>query len=241
MIKISAVSLLAFALFFTGCNFPLASPPTEPAIPTSLVIVPATPKITPSSTATIELTATPYDPLLATVNVDSLIVRTGPSKVFPVLHTYKENTMLVILGQAPGSGEWVLVQTPDHLAAWAMVEYIRIQGNLNSVPFVEPTDAYKIIGKILDENGDPVSGIGLAIYQGSGTSKQRADFSSDENGVFIGYLPYTATGSWTVGFVSIHCQASNIVDKDCNSSGSVHPETRTLTLPQINPLSFTWK
>jgi len=90
-------------------------------------------------------------------------VRTGPGTVFPVLRQYPENTILTVLGQAPGKGEWVLVQTPDNLSAWAMVEFINIQGDLSKVPFSELTNAYKVTGKVLDIKGNPGGGIGFAI------------------------------------------------------------------------------
>ncbi len=157
------------------------------------------------------------------------------------MHVYPENTILIVLGQAPGSGEWVLVQTPDHLSAWAMVEFIDIQGDLSKVPYIEPTDASKITGKVVDTNGNPVSGIGFAISQGSGTDELRTDVETDRNGIFTGYLPNTMTGTWFVGFVSIFCQTSNIVDANCKYSGTIQPDYQSLVLPQTSPLSFIWK
>jgi hypothetical protein len=234
-----------FALFLTSCAFPLFPQPTELVIPTSMVIVPATLGSTSTSTieptATIAPTSTPYRPIFARVAVQTLVVRKGPSKVFSILHAYSENAILIVYGQAPGNGEWVLVETPDHLSAWAMVEFIEVQGDLKSVPYIEPVDAYKITGKVLDMSGNPVWGVGFAITQGSGVDEKRTDVQTDKNGVFTGYLPRTASGTWYVGYVSVNAKNNLLVDAFGNIKGSVVPAFQPLTLPQTNVSNFAWK
>jgi hypothetical protein len=234
-----ALIFILLAVLLGGCEFPLFSQPTEIVIPTSMVIVPVT--LEPTSSPTVAPTATPYRPINAVVHVLVFNVRTGPSTVFPVLRQYPENAVLTVLGQAPGKGEWVLVQTSDHLSAWAMVEFINIQGDLNTVPFIEPTDAYKITGRVLDTDGNPVSGIGFAISQGTGADELRTDVETDKNGIFTGYIPNTATGTWLVGYISINCQTSNVVDANCHYSGTIQPDYQSLVLPQVSSLNFAWE
>jgi len=230
---------MLMTMLLAGCAFPLFSQPTESVIPTSMVIIPVT--LEPILNPTIAPTVTPYQPINAVVQVLVFNVRTGPSTVFPVLHQYPENTDLTVLGQAPGMGEWVLVQTPDHLSAWAMVEFIGIQGDLSAVPFIEPTDAYKITGRVLDTQGDPVRGIGFALSQGTGADELRTDVETDKNGIFTGYIPKTATGTWYVSYISINCQTSNVVDANCHYSGTIQPDYQALKLPPVSSLNFNWK
>jgi hypothetical protein len=237
--KNSPYFLIIGAMFLAGCAFPLFSQPTELVIPTSMVIIPAT--LEPTFTQTVAPTATPYQPINAVVSVENFIVRTGPGKVFSVLHVYPENTILIVLGQAPGSGEWVLVQTPDHLSAWAMVEFIDIQGDLSKVPYIEPIDAYQISGKVVDTIGNPVWGVYFAISQGSGADEQRTEAETDKNGVFMGYLPTSATGTWFVGFVSVNPKNNILVDANGKIAGTIEPDYRSLLLPQTPLLNFTWK
>ena len=248
-IKVNRIRiLLVFVLCFAaGCTFPFFSQPTAVVLPTSLLIVPAT--LEPTSTLSPEIkaiqtpapTVTPYRPISAVVGIKTFIVRTGPSQIFPILRTFPFNTVFSVLGQAPGNGEWVLVQTQDHLSAWAMVKYLEIQDSLNSVPFVEPWDVYKITGRVIDENGDPVQGIIFAILQGSGEDELRTEAETDTNGVFISYFPLTASGTWNVSWVSVSCQRAKVVDVNCHYSGGVQPYNQFITLPLSSPLIFTWK
>ena len=122
-----------------------------------------------------------------------------------------------------------------------MVEFINIQGDLSKVPFIEPTNAYKVTGKVLDIKGNPGGGIGFAITQGSGANQIRTDVETNINGDFTGYFPKTVTGIWIVGFVSISCQDSNVVDANCKYSGTIQPDYQSLILPQTSPLIFTWE
>jgi hypothetical protein len=236
---------ILLGILLVGCVFPLYSQPTESVILTNMVIVPAT--LSPTLTSTIaptttpRPTATPYRPIFATVAVQTLVVRKGPGKVFPILHAYSQNAILIILGQAPGIGQWVLVETPDHLAAWAMVEFIDVQGDLSLVPTIEPVDAYKITGKVADVNGNPVWGVGFAIYQGSGANEQRTDVETDQNGIFTGYLPLSASGTWFAGYISVNAKNHLLVDTNLAIKGTVVPSFQPLTLPQTYSLNFTWK
>jgi hypothetical protein len=233
------LTLLLTGILLSGCAFPLFSQPTAIVIPTSMIIVPAT--LEPTASPTVIPTPTPYHPINAVVGVNIFIVRTGPGKVFPVLRTYPENTILTVLGQAPGNGEWVLVQTPDHLSAWAMVEYIDIQGDLRTIPYIEPPDVYKVSGRVLDAENQPIRGIIFAIWQGTGENEVRTEAETDANGIFMGYLPTTVAGTWNVSWVSLSCQRASIVDAECHYSGSVQPNHQFITLPLASSLNFTWK
>jgi hypothetical protein len=239
--KIQSISviLILMAILLAGCTFPFFLQPTEIVIPTSMVIVPAT--LEPTASPTVIPTVMPYHPINAVVSVTTFIVRTGPGRVFPILRTYPENTILTVLGQAPGNGEWVLVQTPDHLSAWAMVEFIDIQGDLKTIPFIEPPDVYKVSGRVLDEEGKPVKGIIFAILQGSGEKEVRTEAETDANGIITGYLPMTVTGTWSVSWVSLSCQRASIVDANCHYSGGIQPSYQFIVLPLTSPLSFSWK
>jgi hypothetical protein len=238
-LKNSSFTLLLLAFLLAGCDFPLFSQPTAIIIPTSMLIVPAT--LEPTASPTSVPTPTPYHPINAVVSVNTLIVRTGPGRVFPILQTYPENTILTVLGQAPGNGEWVLVQTPDHLSAWVMVEFIDIQGEIKTVPYIEPTDVYKVSGRVSDVENKPVKGIIFTILQGSGENEVPTEAETDANGVFTGYLPTTVTGTWSVSWVSISCQRASIVDANCHYSGGIQPSYQFIILPLASPLSFTWK
>ena len=112
------------------------------------------------------------------------------------------------------------------------------------VAIVEPEDVNRVRGRVLDENGQPVSGIGYAIEQQNASNTLQTDAVTGADGMFYAYLPQSYSGVWTVSHVSVSC-TSNTMDADCNClnnlCGTSYPLSATITLPVNEPLIFTWK
>ena len=111
-------------------------------------------------------------------------------------------------------------------------------------PIIEPQDVQLVSGRVTDESGHPISGIGFAITPDAAVDSPRTDAVTDETGAFYAYLPQSANGMWYVGYTSIAC-ASNLMDADCNClsgmCGKPQPVSMPVTLPVDGVLTFIWK
>jgi hypothetical protein len=88
---------------------------------------------------------------------------------------------------------------------------------------------------VLDQNGNPVNAINVAVYQGTGASERRTDANTDSSGEFYAYLPEEIKARWQVEVVGVGC-SSSIVDTECNYEGRFEPAVVTIELPQIGEL-----
>jgi hypothetical protein len=111
-------------------------------------------------------------------------------------------------------------------------------------PFVEPQDSQLLIGRVLDPNGSPISGINFAIEQKTSSKSLRTDAATDTDGYFYVYLPKHLSGVWTVSYISTLC-TSNTMDANCQCNGGVcgqpQPASTNATLPTSSQLNFVWK
>ncbi len=238
---------LLFLLALTGCSViaqfqstPTPAPTETPTLtPTSAFT--ATPS--PEPTATLTPTATPFVPFQASVWADNVNVRQNPGYLFKVLGVVPKDTAFTVLGKSPG-GEWIQVRTQNDTLGWVFAKLMQADLDLQLAPVVEPKDVLTITGKVQDQQGEPVSGIGFAIVQGVGDNAPRTDAATNEFGMFYAFLPSASSGSWYVSYTSIAC-TSNKMDADCNCIGGVcgspEPLTKLVTLPQDEMLVYLWK
>lgn len=235
---------LCWASVLVGCTpiLPISrSPVTPPAstftpIPTFTPTVSVTP---PPTMAAISTQPGPAATFYGAVSVDGANLRTGPGTVFPVRRLLAKGTQVLVLGVAPG-GEWLFIQTDENARGWLLHWLVEGGGN---PPAIQPENAQVIQGRVVDRSGQPVSGIGFAVTQGSGPSAPRTDASSDVAGRFYAFLPRTASGQWLVTYVSVAC-TSNTMDAKCNCIGACgrpDPESATIMLPFDGMLEFAWK
>ena len=215
----------------------LTAYPTLP-IPTSISTSTATSVPTDASPPVV----TASGPVTISTVVQNVNLRTGPGALFTVSRVMPQGTRLQVLGLAPG-GEWVSVLNDEGIHGWVGIHVVE-EFPVDGFPTVEPTDVKRITGRVLDENGGPVSGIGFAIQQQTAAKSLRTDAVTDAAGAFYAYLPQHLSGIWTVSLVSVAC-TSNTMDSDCNClngiCGTSYPESATVSLPVTEPLTFTWK
>lgn len=181
-------------------------------------------------------------PLYVTTSVQNVNLRTLPGTLFPVSRVMPQGTRVQVFGLSPG-GEWVYVLNDEGINGWVGIQVVN-EFSVQQVPSVEPGDVQRIIGRVLDENGLPVSGIGFAIVQQTASKTLRTDSKTDDSGTFYAFLPQNVAGVWTVSQVSVAC-TSNIMDANCNclsgTCGRSYPESVSISLPVNDPLIFTWK
>jgi hypothetical protein len=115
---------------------------------------------------------------------------------------------------------------------------------LTDAPLIEPGPVQTITGLVVDESGQPVSGIQFAIIKGPGDNPPRTDAITGSDGMFYAYLPYSADGSWDIYYTAIAC-TSNVMDEECNClngiCGQPYPSDLMISLPTYEPLYFRWK
>jgi hypothetical protein len=242
--------LLIFAFVVSACSSMAGADPTL-ALTTDTPVVPATlaPTLTSAPTLapteTVPPSPTPFTPFNATVWVDNVNVRVNPGYLFTATKVIKMGSNVRVMGRCPG-GEWIYVEIPDGTKGWIFAELILTEQNLQALPIVEPQDVKLIKGHVADSQGVPISGIGFGLVQGSVKNVPSNTVSTDANGDFYSFMPSTASGEWFVSYTAIACSSNVWKDDSCTVyndgySGVVEPPTLTVTLPQSEPLMFTWK
>jgi len=161
--------------------------------------------------------------------------------LFKVSRVMAQGTRLQVLALARG-GDWMQVLNDEGIFGWVDVDFVSDMTQF-AVIFIEPENVHIVSGRVLDEAGQPVEGIGFAAYQGTVPTAPREDAVTDSGGFFYAYLPPTSSGVWTVEFVSIACPSA-VLEPPCdcqnNVCGQPYPSTRTITLPFNNLLTYTW-
>ena len=244
------ITVILSILLTSSCTYPLTSTPIvevsepEPVQATStpetvLTAPPATPEVAPIEPAV----ASPYIPFHVVTQVDNLVLRANPGPLFEAKTTLPNASRLLVLGRAPG-GEWLLVQTPLERTGWVFAQFVTSEGDLSLVPFIQPADMQIVRGRVMDENGNPITGIQFAVVQDKAGSPPRNDAITDETGMFYAFMPVNTTGTWAVSFTAITC-TSNVMDKDCKClngvCGGPTPASISVTLPLEQSLEFLWK
>ncbi len=219
----------------------LPPPPTATRTPLPTPTLPPTP--IPSPTPTLAPSPTPFVPFDAAAAVDNVNLRENPGYLFKVLAKVKQGTPLKVTGRSPG-GEWILVQAPNDAQGWVFNQLLEQGKDYGAAPLVQPQNVQLLQGKVVDQQGNPVSGIQFMILQGGGTSPTRNDAMTDADGNFYAFMPPDSAGTWQVAYTAIAC-TSNQMDENCNSkngvSGNVDPLAVTINLPHSDPLVFVWK
>lgn len=245
------LSLVILLSLLASCNFSQTPKPTEEIVEgtpevitaTSTSEMKATPLPTPEPAPVISAYTTPYVPFYVVTQVENLVLRANPGQLFEAKTTLPNASRLLVLGRAPG-GEWLLVQTPLERTGWVFSQYVTSEGDLKLVPFVQPADMQIVRGRVLDEDGKPITGIQFAVVQDKAGSPPRNDAITDETGTFYAFMPVNTTGTWAVSFTAITC-TSNRMDKDCKClngvCGGPNPASISVTLPLEKSLEFVWK
>jgi hypothetical protein len=193
-------------------------------------------------TVTIPAVATDNGSVFVRTVAQNVNLRTNPGTLFPVSRVMPEGTRLQVLGLSPGQ-EWVLVLNEEGINGWVRLPLLE-KFPTGGFPKLEPGNVLKITGRVMDENGLPVSGIGYAIEGQSGSKSLRTDAVTDDKGTFYAYLPQSVAGTWIVSLNSVSC-TSNTMDADCNClnnyCGTSYPLSQSVNPPFNEPLTFIWK
>jgi len=235
--------LTIIALLVTACSKPASEPlPTETAeAPTQSVSFPTLPPETPTAA----VTATPFIAFTVKPSVDNLNLRMNPGYLFDAWGVVHQTDTLTVLGKAPGD-EWIYVETDQGIKGWVFTELLISEVDLKQVPVQTPTEVVVIRGKVLDLNGIPIKGVGFEVKQGAEAESPNNPVVTDANGEFFAFLPADASGIWSVNQNAIACTSNVWLDGACTAykngyTGTVEPQTISVTLPQTGSLSFTWK
>jgi uncharacterized protein YraI len=243
--KLPILFILVFLLLVTtACR--LISPTstaTAPAESTSLpaITVPPTeaatqaalPTPTPRPTA-IPATVTPFAPIRGTIGADNFKLRSGPGFYFDTIALYKENSIVEVYGQTPGSG-WYYVVASDHLAGWMKSEYLTLAGDAEELPFMSDNNASLISGHVRNNQGQGLSGISVVLFSAEDQNSQDNTLTN-ANGEYFLYLPASLKGNYTIGINGYNCQ-SNAVDSTCNLQYGF-PSAQSISLPYTSGISI---
>jgi len=233
------LSLGALLMLSVGC---LAVPTVEPTLLAENSPTPSTTPIISQVAGEPENTPTPtLDPMkivYAEVTATYINLRDGPGTTFAAITQLEMGTQATVLYRAMGD-EWVFIETPGKQAGWVAIDFIRLIGNMEDLPLKELSNAWLVGGRVVDNTGIPMPGVLVSVHQRISGMDVRTDARTNQNGIFIAYLPDQASGVWTAEITGADC-TSPVVDAQCQVNGSFAESKRTFTLPLGDPLEFTF-
>lgn len=190
-----------------------------------------------TSEGTVPTTATDFSPVQAQVAAAAINLRTGPSTIHATAGLYSEGATMTVTGKAPGD-EWVQVVGPDEQSGWMAALFLSGL-DLSRLPVTEPADGLVVTGKVVDEAGEAVDQINVAVYRDTASGQQRTDASSGADGQFYAYLPADSQGVWNVAVAGIGC-ASRVAGPNCEIPGRFDVAALGLAVPQSEPVTFVY-
>jgi len=244
MIK-KALILILVVLAISGCSKSAQGVVT----PTATVPAAITPQgvfpTLPAATAVSSASPTPFIPFTVKPTVDNLKVHVSPGTLFDALILVHQTDTLTVVGTVPGN-EWTYIKTKDGTEGWVFSQLLQSSVDLKQIPLLEPKDVQLIKGRVTDASGAPIRGVTFALGEASQADISSNTATTDANGEFYAYIPSTASGTWTVTYTSIACDSPVWSDTACTTykagyTGGVDPQTVSVVVPQVNPLTFTWK
>lgn len=217
---------------------PAAVNPTDAPTPLPPTVTPETAALQPSPTTA----PTPIEtqPLAATVNVNSLNLRSGPGTLFEVLSTLPLGSNVTALGIAPGN-DWVEIQDENEKTGWVYAELLTLDGELATLPLMETPQSLSINGKVIDQNGQTINGVQVQVTAQLFDVAVEFITRSNADGYFYTFFPPDTVGVWLVEIIGTDCD-SRIVDGNCNVveyflyNGSAYVQ-----LPATSPLVFVYE
>ncbi len=213
---------------------------TEAARPaaTSTATQPIPPS--PSPTLAPSHTPTPVEPLEALVNVVAINLRGGPGTMFEIRGSYDQGATVQAFSRV-AEGDWVQVETEDGESGWMLAELLTFQADHLTLPITFFPQALVLRGVVQDSEGEPVSGINVAVIFRSESAELRADVFSGEDGQWVVYLPEDLLGTLDVQIVGISCD-SRIMDLNCALARFFEAVGRVfVNIPAAEPVQFLYQ
>lgn len=214
----SRLHTIAFVALMLGACSPAASGPTEapadplPAATCPPAVEPATPVCPTLAPATLSIPPS----LSATIASGNLTLRSGPSTAHTVLGSYPAGTTVEVLGKAPGGG-WVVVSAAEGRLGWMYTLYLDLEGALDDIVEVQPTESWTIAGRVVDDSGRPIESVPVVIELGVTGD---IPIFTDAQGGFVLFAPSSQEGPWQVSVWGMGCQ-SRVVGNGCALDGFV--------------------
>ena len=243
---IAGILILAAGCTSASAPAPAAAPPTAPAAAdptdaaTSLPPTATPETANPQPAPTTAPTPIERQPLAATVNVNSLNLRSGPGTLFEVLSTLPLGSKVTALGLAPGH-DWVEIEDENEQTGWVYAELLTLDGDLATLPMLEAPQSLSINGKIIDQNGQTINGVQVQVTAQLFDYAVQVVTRSNADGYFYTFFPPDTVGVWLVEIIGTDC-VSRIVDGNCNVveyflyNGSAYVQ-----LPATSPLVFVYE
>lgn len=246
ILHIRFLLIAGLLMIAAGCNPAPAAPPPATAVSTPVTAPSPPPPTATSLPAAPEASPVPSpvplvtQPLAATVNVDSLNLRSGPGTLFEVLATYPLGSLVTALGLAPGT-DWIEIEDENGQTGWVFAELLTLDGELETLPVRETPESLIISGKVIDQNGQTINGVQIQVTARLYDIAVEFVTRSTANGYFYTYFPPDTVGVWLVEIIGTDCD-SRIVDGNCNVveyflyNGSAYVQ-----LPAASPLVFVYE
>jgi hypothetical protein len=176
--------------------------------------------------------------LYTVTTAQNVNLRANPGLLFPVSRVMAQGTRLQVRVLSPGR-DWAYVQNIEGVNGWVDLTFVK-QFPKAQLGENEPTGVREIKGSVVNANGTPMYHINFAITQGN----KRTEAKTNKRGEFHAYLPASASGTWTVSFISFDTEGNALTPEcllDTNACGKTTPLSVEVTLPTSGPILFGWE
>lgn len=207
---------------------------------------------TPQPEATLEETPVPtMQPnymVPVSVELNGLILRSGPGTLFSQLATFAQGTQVVTLGMVP-DGTWIKVRAPlvdgGTVEGWMFAQYLDLSNLEVALPVDEMAPQNTVSGKVVDSEGTPIDDVRVAVIVETEDGELRDESTSNRQGTFQVYYPAGLAESARVEIVAVNCNsriAEYSADAGCVVKDYFSTEWQeTISLSQSDDLTFTYE
>ncbi len=192
-------------------------------------------------------TETPAHMTPVSVELNGLILRSGPGTMFNQVATFATGTQVMAMGMVT-DGTWIQVRAPlsggGTVDGWMFAQYLDLSNLDEALPIVEMSPQNTLSGVVQDLDGNPIHDVRVAAVLETEDGELRDESTTNHQGQFQIYYPIGIADTANLEIVAVNCN-SNIaeyVNESCQVVDYFPTHWQeTLSLPQTGALAFTYE
>lgn len=256
--------MLIFAIFFlAGCsiqtnneNNGLSQQDAAALIYTAAALtaeadqlVPET--VTPQPEEIVKETPLPTDKptymVPVSVELNGLILRSGPGTMFDPIATFATGTQVTTLGMV-ADGTWIQVRAPlsggGTVDGWMFSQYLDMSNVEEALPVVDMSPDNTLFGTVKDSDGNLIHDVRVAAVIETENGELRDESTTNHAGQFQIYYPIGIGDAARLEVVAVNCNSNiaEFVNNSCQVLDHFPTHWReTISLPQSKEVVFDYE
>lgn len=181
------------------------------------------------------------------VELNGLILRSGPGTMFDPIATFATGTQVTTLGMVP-DGTWIQVRAPlsggGSVDGWMFAQYLDMSNVEEALPVVEMSPENTLSGTVQVADGTPIRDVRVAAIIETENGELRDESTTNHQGQFQIYYPIGIGTTARLEIVAVNCNSNiaEFVNNKCLAVDYFSTHWReTITLPETGELTFTYE